>query len=166
MLSKRETYFNSYLAVYDGQGVVKENPIHVLVPEAFPNKNFRVSDFKPSGLKGFLQNCLPPFTSTSKFRRDQQILVIMGATGQHFYRLIVHILVTVLVSCLQALSLKLRRVQLLWLDWELFQILCSFIICKVLWLQSWSKSLHPHCQQVILTKLHSSIVINSNDLTI
>ena len=61
-----------------------------MVPEAFPNKNFRVSDFKPSGLKGFLQNCLPPFTSTSKFRRDQQILVIMGATGQHFYRLIVH----------------------------------------------------------------------------
>ena len=67
-----------------------ENPANILVNEAFPNKSFRVSAFKASGLRGFLKNCLPPFTSTSKFRRDQQILVIIGATGQHFYRLIVH----------------------------------------------------------------------------
>ena len=76
--------------MYDGLGKEKEEPIHVLVNDAFPTKHFRVSDFVPSGLRGFLQNCLPPYTSTSKFRRDQQVLVIMGATTQHFYRLIVH----------------------------------------------------------------------------
>ena len=67
--------------VYNGHGEILENPVNILVPEAFPNKTFRVSDFKPSGLRGFLKNCLPPYTSTSKFRRDQQILSIIGAAG-------------------------------------------------------------------------------------
>lgn len=76
--------------VYNGFGEKIEKPVNVLVPEAFPNKVFRVSAFKESGLKGYLKCFLPPFTSTSKFRRDQQTLAIIGATGQHFYRLIVH----------------------------------------------------------------------------
>ena len=76
--------------VFNGRGEILANPVNILIPEAFPNKTFRVTDFKPSGLRGFLQNLLPPYTSTSLFRRNQQILCIMGAVSQHFYRLIVH----------------------------------------------------------------------------
>ena len=67
--------------VYNGLGDVLESPVNILVPDAFPSKTFRISEFKPSGLRGFLKNCLPPYTSTSKFRRDQQILSIIGAAG-------------------------------------------------------------------------------------
>ena len=76
--------------VFNGLGEKLDHPVNILVPDAFPSKTFRVSDFKPSGLRGFLKNCLPPYTSTSKFRREQQVLVLIGALGQHFYRLIVH----------------------------------------------------------------------------
>lgn len=69
-------------SVYNGLGEVLESPVNTLVPEAFPNKNFRVSAFRASGLLGFLQHCLPPCTSTSKFRRDQQVLVIVGAVSK------------------------------------------------------------------------------------
>ena len=41
--------------VYNGLGEVLEHPVHALVPDAFPNKMFRVSRFVPSGLRGFLQ---------------------------------------------------------------------------------------------------------------
>lgn len=68
--------------VYNGKGEVLEAPVNTLVPDAFPSKNFRVSPFKPSGLRGFLQHFLPPYTSTSKFRRDQQNLANIGATGK------------------------------------------------------------------------------------
>ena len=67
--------------VYNGLGEIMKNNVNILVPEAFPNKTFRVSEFKPSGLRGFLKNCLPPYTATSKFRREQQILTIIGALG-------------------------------------------------------------------------------------
>ena len=69
--------------MFNGLGETIACPVNVLVPEAFPNKTFRVSDFKPSGLRGFLKNCLPPYTSTSKYRRDQQVLVIIGAAGKY-----------------------------------------------------------------------------------
>jgi hypothetical protein len=74
-------YFVTLFSVYNALGEVLESPVNTLVPDAFPNKTFRVSPFKPSGLRGFLQHCLPPYTSTSKFRRDQQVMVIIGATG-------------------------------------------------------------------------------------
>ena len=67
--------------VYNGIGEIVSDPVHALVPDAFPNKAFRVSKFIPSGLIGYLQHCLPPFTSTSKLRRDQQVLALIGATG-------------------------------------------------------------------------------------
>ena len=67
--------------VYNGKGEVLDSPVNALVPDAFPNRAFRVSPFKPSGLRGYLQHYLPPYTSTSKFRRDQQNLANIGATG-------------------------------------------------------------------------------------
>ena len=70
--------------VYNGLGEIKEHPVNVLFPEAFPNKTFRVSEFKPSGLRGYLRMFLPPYTSTSMYRREQQILVLIGATGNLF----------------------------------------------------------------------------------
>ena len=36
--------------VFNGLGEILENPVNILVPDAFPNKTFRVSEFKPSGL--------------------------------------------------------------------------------------------------------------------
>ena len=82
--------FVSIISVYNGLGEVLGSPVHVLIPEAYPNKKFRVSDFVPSGLRGYLKMCLPPYTSQSINRRRQQVLVLIGATGQHFYKLIVH----------------------------------------------------------------------------
>ena len=67
--------------VYNGLGQVVENPIHVLIPEAFPNKTFHVSNHVASGLLGYLKLFLPPFLSRSVNLRGQQILVLIGATG-------------------------------------------------------------------------------------
>ena len=67
--------------VYNGYGEVVNTPVNVLIPEAFPQKKFRVTEFEPSGLQGYLKMFLPPYTSPSPFRRNQQILALIGATG-------------------------------------------------------------------------------------
>ena len=41
--------------VFNGLGEKLDHPVNILVPDAFPSKTFRVSDFKPSGLRGFLK---------------------------------------------------------------------------------------------------------------
>ena len=81
--NKFNIYF--FIIVYNGLGEVVPNPVHTLVPDAFPNKNFRFSPFKRSGLHGFLQHYLPPY---SKFRRDQQVLALIEATGEYFLLLL------------------------------------------------------------------------------
>ena len=91
---------------YDGYGKVKKEPIHLIVKEAMPHKVLVVSKFIPSGLTGLLKLFLPPNTLKSPFRRQQQIIAIIGAMGmiknlvfstlkylilgQHLYRLIVY----------------------------------------------------------------------------
>ena len=68
-------------AVFDGDGKVKKDPIHCIVPEAMPGKMLRCSPFHPSGLAGFLKMNLPPYTSSSPERRGTQIVAITGALG-------------------------------------------------------------------------------------
>ena len=61
--------------MYNGFGEEMRESVNALILDAFPGKCFRVSNFVPSGLT---------FTSKSNFRRDQQALVLIGATAKHF----------------------------------------------------------------------------------
>ena len=74
-------FLNVSFSVFNSLGEVLANPVNVLIPEAHPNRKFRVSEFTPSGLKGYLKIYLPPFTSRSLYRRKQQSLALIGATG-------------------------------------------------------------------------------------
>ena len=62
--------------VYSGTGEKLDFPVNVLILDAFPNKTFHVSDLNPS-----LPEISSP-SSYSKFRREQQVLVIIRATGR------------------------------------------------------------------------------------
>ena len=69
--------------VFDGYGVVKEDPIHCVIDEAYPNKVLQASKFTPSGLRGLLKLFLPPYTAASPLRRKQQQIAIIGAIGKY-----------------------------------------------------------------------------------
>ena len=47
---------------FDGNGQVKEDPIHVVVPKLIPI-HMDVTKFEASGLQGLLEMFLPPYTS-------------------------------------------------------------------------------------------------------
>ena len=68
--------------VYDGYGHVKEKPVHLIVPEAFPHKKLLVTPHKPSSRRGFLKLFLPPLLSTSFERRQQQQLALAFTLGK------------------------------------------------------------------------------------
>ena len=68
--------------VYDGFGRVKDDPVHCVIEEAYPNKIFVASKFTASGLRGLLKLCLPPYTASSPLRRKQQQIAIIGAIGR------------------------------------------------------------------------------------
>ena len=44
------SFWSHSILVYNGHGQVLETPVNVLIPEAYPNKKFRVSDFVPGGI--------------------------------------------------------------------------------------------------------------------
>jgi hypothetical protein len=69
--------------VFDGYGVVEEDPIHCVIDEAYPNKVLQASKFTPSGLRGLLKLFLPPYTAASPLRRKQQQIAIIGAIGKY-----------------------------------------------------------------------------------
>ena len=56
--------------VYSGLGEVLTNPVHALVPDAFPNKIFCVSRFVPSGLRG---TCSAVFHRTHHLPNSEEI---------------------------------------------------------------------------------------------
>ena len=68
--------------VYNCYGQVVQDPVHCIVDEAFPHKILVSSRFTPSGLRGLLKLCLPPYTATSTMRRKQQQIAIIGAIGK------------------------------------------------------------------------------------
>ena len=88
--------------VYDGEGNVKEKPIHIIVPEAFPHKRLTVSPHKPSGLLGYLRCFLPPLLATAPDRRLQMQLALLCSTG------------TVLTLCVNLYLCFLQNNIILW----------------------------------------------------
>lgn len=68
--------------VFNGFGVVKDDPIHCVIDEAYPSKVLVASKFTPSGLRGLLKLFLPPYTAASPLRRKQQQIAIIGAIGK------------------------------------------------------------------------------------
>ena len=66
--------------VYDAFGNVITNPVHTIVPEAFPGKAewMTCSNFIPSGMRGFLECFLPPNTARTLTKRRQQTLALIG----------------------------------------------------------------------------------------
>ena len=75
--------------VYNTDGKVKDKPMSIVVPEAFPHKNLSITPHTPTGLLGYLKLFLPPALSPHIERRSQQQLALMNATVQHFYYFIV-----------------------------------------------------------------------------
>ena len=53
-LQQKDAEFIFGDVVYDAEGFVKEKPIHVVIPEAYPHKRPLVSPHSPSGLFGLL----------------------------------------------------------------------------------------------------------------
>ena len=94
-----------FFSVFDGWGTVKSKPIHIVVPDAYPNVDFTMDPFKWSGFEGYLQTFLPPQTSSCPESRRQQTVGLVAFTGllslysnpvqcfhfaaQHYHRLIV-----------------------------------------------------------------------------
>jgi hypothetical protein len=76
-------------AVYDGWGRRPEQPVHVVVPELMGNIQCRVASSEDSGLMGFLERFLPPFTSPDPETRDQQAYGLCAFIGIHNYRLMI-----------------------------------------------------------------------------
>ena len=76
-------------AVFDGAGKVKDNPIHVVIPNLIPVP-MGIKMFEASGLNGLLEMFLPPFTSEEPAMRGQQIVALVCMFVLHFYRLIIY----------------------------------------------------------------------------
>ena len=49
--------------IQDGRGKVKQDPIHIFVPEIFKNINFGREPLELGGIKSFLKMLLPPYTA-------------------------------------------------------------------------------------------------------
>ena len=79
-------------AVYDGWGERLEQPVHVVVPELMGNIPCRIASSEDSGLMGFLERFLPPFTSHDPETRDQQTYGLCAFLGIHHYRFMVDFL--------------------------------------------------------------------------
>lgn len=62
--------------VYNGSGEVPDKPLHAVVPELIGNTKCKIQNFEPTGLRGLLEMCLPPYTSEDPEIRNQQIVII------------------------------------------------------------------------------------------
>jgi hypothetical protein len=74
---------------FDGDGNVKEDPIHVVIPKLIPI-HMDITNFEPSGLQGLLEMFLPPYTSEEPTMRRQQTVALVSVLVMHFYRLIIY----------------------------------------------------------------------------
>ena len=76
-------------AVYNGLGKRSSQPVHVVVPELMGNIQCRILSSDDTGLMGFLERFIPPFTSPDPETRDQQAYGLCAFIGIHNYRLVV-----------------------------------------------------------------------------
>ena len=75
--------------ILDGDGKVKQEPIHIFVPEVFKGMSFSKEHCTLGGMKKWYEMMLPPYTTKNPEIRMSQIISIVTATGLHFYRFIV-----------------------------------------------------------------------------
>ena len=73
--------------VLNGEGEVKRNPIHVVVPGLIP-LDLKIQRSTLSGLNGLLELFLPPFTSADPAIRELQSIALINALVQGNSRLI------------------------------------------------------------------------------
>ena len=78
--------------VIGGDGKVKEDPIHIFVPDIMNSTmdQMSINSFTCSGIKGFLEMLLPPYTSSDPELRRTQGITLLASTGLRFYRHIVN----------------------------------------------------------------------------
>ena len=77
--------------VIGGDGKVKDDPIHMYVPEIMHSTMdaTSINSFTCSGIKGYLEMVLPPFSSSDPDLRGAQGITCLAATGLRFYKHIV-----------------------------------------------------------------------------
>ena len=77
--------------VIGGDGKVKDNPVHIFVPEIMSSTMDQMSmdHFTTNGFKGYLEMGLPPYTSSDPELRRSQSITLLTCLGLRFYRLIV-----------------------------------------------------------------------------
>ena len=68
-------------AVYDGLGLRVPNPKHAVVPELLGNIKCRIDISEDSGLIGFLERFLPPFTSQDLKQETSRLLRSVHSWG-------------------------------------------------------------------------------------
>ena len=83
-----EVYSDRVLGA-DGQ-VKTEETIHIFVPELTKRARVGTPVFEPSGLEGFMEMLNPPFTHHNPDLRNRQLLALMAAGPQRYYRFIVN----------------------------------------------------------------------------
>ena len=78
--------------VIGGDGRIKTDPIHIFVPEIMSSTMDQMSmdAFTCSGIKGYLEMMLPPYTSSDPTLRRAQGITLLAATGLHSYRHVVN----------------------------------------------------------------------------
>lgn len=81
-----EVYSDRVLAA---DGTVKKDPIHIYVPELTKKVKVVTPAFLASGLEGFMEMLNPPYTHHNPEIRNRQILALMAAGPQRYYRFIV-----------------------------------------------------------------------------
>ena len=77
--------------VIGGDGKVKTDPIHIFVPDIMASTmdQMSINSFTCSGIKGYLEMLLPPYTSSDPDFRKTQGVTLLASTGVRFYRHIV-----------------------------------------------------------------------------
>ena len=78
--------------VIGGDGKIKEEPIHIFVHDLMKSsmEDMVIEAFTCTGLQGYLEMMLPPFTSTVQSLRRSQGVTLLTITGLRFYRHIVN----------------------------------------------------------------------------
>ena len=77
--------------VIGGDGKVKTDPIHIFVPDIMKSSmdEMVIEAFTCTGLQGYLEMMLPPFTSSVPSLRKSQGVTLLTISGLRFYRHIV-----------------------------------------------------------------------------
>ena len=78
--------------IIGGDGKIKADPIHIFVPDLMKSsmEEMVIEAFTCTGLQGYLEMMLPPYTSSVPGLRRSQGITLLTITGLRFYRHIVN----------------------------------------------------------------------------